>query len=141
MSKNKTLEEWIKFYEKKTGVPYEEPDSRTIRIFFPDRGFAEIGVSKNMVIVHQMAGDGRFWKQVAEVMAKERNINHLGSWVIREVKAYIRFFGVDVERVEEIGEGLKRYHGKFKDNGKKVLFTPHFKSTNGNVGYIVTWEI
>lgn len=135
------LEEWIEFYEKKAGVKYEPPDQRAIRFYFPDKGFAEIGVTKNMVIVHQLCGDAHFWKQVAEVIAIEHGINHLGTWCIRNIEPYIRYFGVEVESTEDLGEGLKRYHGKFKDTGKSAIFTPNFKAKNGNIGYLVTWEI
>ena len=139
--KRRTLEEWIKIYEQKTGLEYEIPDPRTIRFFFPDRGFAEIGIVKGMVIIGQMSGDGIFWKQVAEVLANERKINHVGALLVRNVESYIKFFGVEVESVEEKEKGFKRYHGKFKDTGKKVLLTPQGKIKNGNIRYIATWEI
>lgn len=139
--RGKTLDEWISFYEKKVGAKYEPPDKRTTRFYFPDKGFAEIGATNNMVIIHQMCGDARFWKQVAEVLAMERGINHLGTWCVRKIEAYIRFFGVEIERIENAGDGLKRYHGKFKDTGKSAIFSPHFKCKNGNIGFLVTWEI
>lgn len=141
MAKTKTLEEWIEFYEKKTKLKYEKPDPRTIRFYFPDRGFAEIGIAKDMVIIGQMSGDGLFWKQVAEVMAVERRISHLGSWLVRDVEGYIKFYGVEIEKVEELEKDFKRYYGKFKDTGKKVLLTPQGKISNGNIRYIATWEI
>ena len=137
----KTLGEWIKFYEKKAKVKYEPPDSRVRRYYFADKGFAEIGISKDMVIVHQLCGDVRFWKRVAEVLAMEHGINHLGTWCIRKIEPYIRFFGVEVVKEENLGEGLTRYHGKFKDTGKSAIFTPKFEAKNGNIGYLVTWEI
>ncbi len=137
----KTIEEWIKFYEEKSKVKYEPPDNRVKQFYFPDRGFAEIGASKNMVIIHQLCGDAKFWKNVAEVLAMQLGIKHLGTWCIRKIEPYIRFFGVEIERVEDLGEGLKRYHGKLKDTGKSAVFTPNFRNKNGNIGYIVTWEI
>ena len=137
----KTLGEWIEIYEKKAQVKYETPDERVRRFYFADRGFAEIGATEKMVIIHQMCGDAKFWKQVAEALAMERGIKHLGTWCIRKIEPYIRFFNVEIEKVEELGEGLKRYHGKFKDSGKSAIFTPDFKARNGNIGYLVTWEI
>ena len=137
----KPLEEWITIYEKKAQVKYESPDARVRRFYFADKGFAEIGVSKDMVVVHQLCGDARFWKKVAEVIAMEHGINHLGTWCIRKIEPYIRFFYVEIEQVEDLGNGLKRYHGKFKDTGKSAIFTPNFIAKNGNTGYLVTWEI
>ena len=139
--KTRTLEEWIKIYETKTKLKYEKPDPRTVRFFFPDRGFAEIGITQDMVVIGQMSGDGVFWKQVAEILAKERKISHVGTWIVRNVEAYIKFFGVEIEDVEEKESGLKRYRGKFKSTGKKVLLTPQGKIRNGNIRYIATWEI
>ena len=139
--KGKTLEEWINFYEQKSKVKYEPPDKRVVRYFFSDRGFAEIGITDKMVIVHQLCGDAKFWKQIAEALAMEHGLKHLGTWCIRKIEPYIKFFGVEIEEVEDLGDGLKRYHGKFKDTGKSAIFTPNFKAKNGNVGYLVTWEI
>lgn len=137
----KTLEEWIKIYEKKAQVKYEPPDKRVRRFYFADKGFAEICVLKDMVVVHQLCGDAKFWKNVAEVIAMEHGLNHLGTWCIRKVEPYIKFFNVEVVETENLGAGLKRYHGKFKDTGKSAIFTPNFIAKNGNIGYLVTWEI
>ena len=141
MAKGKTLEEWIELYEKKTNLKYETPDPRTIRFYFPDRGFAEIGSTENMIVIGQLSGDGIFWKQVAEVLARERGINHLGTWLVREPESYLKFFGVEITKVEEKEKGMKRYHGVFKDTGKKALITPQGTMTNGKIRYVVTWEI
>ncbi|MBQ7631075.1 MAG: hypothetical protein IJS81_12835 [Selenomonadaceae bacterium] len=139
--KTKTLEEWIELYEKKTNLKYEDPAPRTIRFYFPDKGFAEIGVAKDMVVIGQTSGDGIFWKQVAEVLAREHGITHLGTWLVREPEPYLKFFGVEIEKVEEKEKGMKRYFGKFKDTGKKALITPQGTMKNGHIRYIVTWEI
>lgn len=140
MSEKRTLDEWIKFYEQKAGVPFErEPRCRLA--WFPDRGFAEFGATNDMIIIYQLCGDAKFWKQVAEVLAMEHGITHLGTWCIREIEPYIRFFNAEIERVEELPDGLKRYHCRFKDTGKAVTCSPRFWAKNGNVGYMVTWEI
>lgn len=141
MVKSRTIDEWIEIYEKKTKLKYETPDPRTRRFYFPDRGFAEIGIAPDMVVIGQMSGDGIFWKQVAEILAAERGIKNLGSWLVRDVEGYIKFYGVEIEKVEEKEKGFKRYYGKFKDTGKNVLLTPQGKISNGNIRYIATWEI
>ena len=141
MSKIKTLDEWIKLYEKKTRLPYENTDKRMVRYFFPERGFAEIGISKDMVIVGQLSGDGLFWKRVAEILAMERGITHLGCFLVREPESYLKFFGAEIEKTEDVGDNLKRYFCKFKDSDKKALISPQGKMKNGNVRWIVTWEI
>ena len=140
MADTKTLEEWIALYEKKTGTKFKrEPICQMA--YFPDRGFAEFAATKNMIVIHQLCGDAKFWKQVGEVLAMEHGMNHLGTYCIREIEPYIKFFNVEIERVEELPDGLKRYHGRFKDTGKQATFSPHFKLKNGKIGYMVTWEI
>ena len=140
MADKKTLEEWIAFYEQKTGVKFKaEPRCRLI--WFADRGFAEFAAANNMIIIHQLCGDAKFWKQVAEVLALEHDLRHLGTWCIREIEPYIKFFNAEIERVEELPDGLKRYHCRFKDTGKPATCSPRFKLDNGNIGYMVTWEI
>lgn len=140
MSEKKTLDEWIKLYEEKTGVPFR-PEPRCRLIYFPDRGFAEFAAANNMIIIHQLCGDAKFWKQVAEVLAIEHDLTHLGTWCIREIEPYIRFFNAEIERVEELPDGLKRYHCRFKDTGKPVTCSPRFKREDGKITYMVTWEI
>ena len=138
--KAKTMDDWIKLYEKKTGVKFE-PDSRATLKFDPEKGFAEFGVFGNMVVIGQLSGDAKYWKKLAENLAQQLGLNHLGTWCIRNVEAYIKLFNVEVDMIEEAGEGLKRYHGHFKDTGKKALLSPRSRNSAGNVVYMVTWEI
>lgn len=140
MADKKTLDEWIALYEKKTGVVFK-PEPRCKMAYFPDRGFAEFGAYKGMIIIYQLCGDAKFWKQVAEVLAMEHGFNHLGTWCIRDIEPYIKFFDAEIERVEELPDGLKRYHCRFKDTGKPVTCSPRYYLKNGKIGYMVTWEI
>ena len=87
----------IKIYEKKTKTKFE-PSPRGTIMFYPERGFAEIGATKDMVIIGQTCGEAKFWKQTAEIMAKARGITHLGTFCIRNVKAYMKLFGAEIEK-------------------------------------------
>lgn len=119
--KAKTLEEWISLYEKKTRTKFE-PDARAKLLFDAEKGFAEIGVTKDMVIIGQTCGEAKFWKQTAEIMAKARGITHLGTFCIRNVKAYMKLFGAEIEKIEDAGAGYQRYHCRLKKTGKPALF-------------------
>ena len=137
---SKTYEEWVAFYEKKTGEKFERGGGYAT-FFFPDRGFCEMKATRDMIIVNQLVGDGKFWRQVAEVLAKERGYHHLGTWAIRRnILAYIRFWGFYVERIEELPDGKKRYFCKDKE-GKKGLVSPAFCYESGRQAYFVTWEV
>ena len=100
-----------------------------------------IAAIKGMIIIHQLCGDAKFWKQVGEVLALEHGMKALGTWCIRDIEPYIKFFNAEIERMEELPDGLKRYHCRFKDTGKPATCSPRFKTDNGKIGYMVTWEI
>lgn len=136
----RTLEEWIKIYEKKTGVKFEA-DPRAKLQFDAEKGFAEFGATDNQVVIGQLCGDAKYWKKVGEILARQLGLNHLGTFCIRKIEPYIKLFNVEIDMTEEAGEGLSRYHGHFKDTGKKALFSPYARNAAGNVVYLVTWEI
>ena len=134
------MDDWKKIYEKKTHTKFE-PDARAKLFFDGEKGFAEIGITKNLVVIGQLCGDVRFWRKKAEDMARQLGINHLGSWLSRNVKAYMKFFGAEIEEIEDAGAGFERYHCRLKDTGKPALFSPRSINSAGNIVYIVTWEI
>ena len=136
----RSLEEWIKIYEKKTGVEFKA-DPRAKLQYDAEKGFAEYGTTESMVVIGQLCGDAKYWKKFGEMLAIQLGLKHLGTWCIRKIEPYIKFFNVEVDEIEEAGEGLKRYHGHFKDTGKKALFSPRSRNAAGNVVYMVTWEI
>ena len=84
-----------------------------------------IAAIKGMIIIHQLCGDAKFWKQVGEVLALEHGMKALGTWCIRYIEPYIKFFNAEIERVEELPDGLKRYHCRFKDTGKLATCSPN----------------
>lgn len=134
-----TLEEWIKRYNSKTPAPFKR-DERYELFFLPDKGFCEVGKDDNMVIIHQLCGDARFWKEKISEMARKTGAKKCGTWCIRQqIKAYIRLFGYTVYKTEKTSDGLDRYYGETKD-GKKGLMSPAFRFTTGEQAYFVTWE-
>jgi hypothetical protein len=138
----RTMEEWIEFYERKTGEKLERQDGWET-FYHPDKGFCQYRVTEDMIIINQLCGDIHFWKDKAETMARDMGISHLGTWYIREnVRAYARLLGFDVYREEELPEGLKRYYGRNKVTGKEGLASPAFKyKESGRQAYFITWEI
>ena len=123
---SRTLEEWIKFYEEKTKEKFVRDKSYEL-FYLPDKGFCEIFVSGKMVVIKQLAGDGRFWKKFAEKIARRMDKKVCGSWFIRkELFAYIKLFGFKITETEKLPDGSKRYHGV--DNlGRKGLMSPAFE--------------
>ena len=137
---NKTLEEWIKFYETKTKEKFVRDENYEL-FYLPDKGFCEIAVSDKMVVIKQLAGDGRFWKKFAEEIARKMNKKVCGSWCVRKaVRAWIRFFGFRIESVEELPDGCKRYHCKDSQD-KRGLMSPAYDNNDKHKAYFVTWEV
>lgn len=133
-------EEWKAWYERKTGLEWEEnPRYRTY--YFADRGLAQFAFTKDMVVLNQVSGDGRFWKQAAEILARTLCCRHLGTWCIRKIESYMRLFGYEIEYVEELDGGLKRYHCRNKATGQAGLASPSFMTKAGKLGYMITWTI
>jgi hypothetical protein len=134
-----TLEEWIEKYNKKTPTKFER-DEKYDLFFLPDKGFCEVGMTGDMVIIHQLCGDARFWKEKVSEMARTIGVKKCGTWCVRQqIKAYIRLFGYTVYKTEKTTEGLTRYYGREK-NGKEGLMSPAFRFETGEQAYFVTWE-
>jgi len=135
--KPQTLEEWADFYEQKTGEKLDRSLKPTF--FFPDKGFAVYKVTKDMIIISQVCGDGHFWKRIGEVLALERGLCQLGTIYIRNnhIKAYLRNFGMVITGTEMLEYGKERYYFKDKFTNKPGRATPAADGSN----YLVTWEV
>ena len=137
---NKTFEQWAELYNKKTPEKFER-DKRYELFYLPDKGFCEIAATDKMIMIHQVSGDGKFWKDFAEKVARKMNLKVCGTICIRrQIKAWIRLFGYEVAEIENLPDGLKRYHCKNKI-GKKGLLSPAYKYDSGEQAYFVTWEV
>ena len=135
-----TLDEWIAFYNKKAPEPFVR-DERYELFFLPDQGFCEVGQTGDLVVIHQLAGDARFWKKHVSDMARKIGAKVCGTWCVRkEILAYIRFFGYRIYKTEETGDGRKRYYG-IDNEDKKGLASPAFTCADGTQAYFITWEV
>ena len=134
-----TFDEWVDKYNSKTPEPFKR-DERFVLYYLPDKGFCEVGQTDKMVIINQLCGDARFWKEKVSDMARKVGAEQCGTWCIRQqVKAYIRLFGYKIVKTEDTAEGLPRYYGIDKD-GKTGLMSPAFRYEGGEQAYFVTWE-
>ena len=136
---SKTLEEWIALYEKKTGEEFKH-DERFAFFYLPDKGFCEIAdFGGKMLFVGQTSGDGHFWRDFTEKLARKLNIKVCGTICIRkESRAYIRLFGYKIDKVDE-ENGLKRYYCTSKNGGWYIM--TEFLCESGHKHCYVTWEV
>ena len=56
------LQDWIDKYEEKTGEKFIRKKNFSL-LFFPNKGFAEIGIDDNhgTVMIHRICGDLQAW--------------------------------------------------------------------------------
>nr|DAS84523.1 MAG TPA: hypothetical protein [Caudoviricetes sp.] len=138
-----TLDEWIAFYNRKNPQDLFQPTEGYEFFFVPDKGFCEVCFRADMVIIAQLAGDARYFKEKVEEAARELGIHEGGTICIRkEIRAYARLFGYRIERTEELPDGTRRYYATHRDTGKWFLASPGYTyDETGTTAYLVTWEI
>lgn len=142
------LEEYIKRYEAKTKDTFRPMEGFKL-FFLPERGFCEIRVCEKakgddvrMVQIYQLCGDGRFWRDFANLLAQSLGISHAGSICIRQnIKAYMRFWGFKITKKEPLNDGSFIYYGK-NSEGKLCRLSPIcIHEDKKRISYLVTWEV
>ena len=141
MNEKRTFEEWCAIYKKKTGKEFKRAESFKL-FFFPEKGFCEIGILKDMVVAYQLCGEGWFWRRVIEVLAISLNMNHCGAICIRHIKPYIRFWGGKIERTEQTEDGKHEIYYCVDEHGTHMRCAPAWVDNDtGEVAYYMTWEV
>lgn len=117
-----TLEEWIQFYEKKSKEKFEVPKGFIFN-WLPTRGFSvmKADVEGKILMIFSTCGDGKFWRDVGEMLALNNGFRCLMTICIRKIEPYIRFWGWKIVKAQEVN-GQKRYFC-VDDIGRNVLIT------------------
>lgn len=131
---SRTLAQWIALYIKKTHEEFKR-DRRFELFYLPEKGFAEIMDSGKMIVIHQMCGELKFWREFAEKIARRLGYKVAGTWCIRPIRPYIRLAGFEIEHIEETAMG-DRFYCRDKRTGQWGLASPAGKGT-----YYVTWGV
>ena len=135
-----TLAEWIAKYEQKTNDRFEPKDGFKL-FYLPERGFCELRIDQDqqMVLLWQVCGDGRFWRDFAEGVGQIFGYRRFGTIGIRYgAKAYMRLFGFGVTGEETLPDGNKRYYGA---GGRGTCRCSPAWVQNGRLAYYITWEV
>lgn len=120
--KGKSLKEWVKIYEEKTGDKAELPAG--YRLFYlAERGFASMkpSLEDKMMVVYQVCGDAKFWRDHAELYAATMGLDYVASICTRHIKPYIRGFGWSIIS-EQCINGQYRFNCQ-DSIGRKVIIT------------------
>ena len=104
-----TPEKWVEWYENKTGDTFTLPEGYTVN-FHERRGMATFkpDLENRMLVVGYVIGDGRFWHDAIEMIAKQNGFRYIATICTRDVKAYIRFWKYKIIKQWD-KDGQKRY--------------------------------
>ena len=132
-----TPEEWIKWYEEKTGDLFTLPEDYSI-LHHERRGLMAFKLvpESEMLVIEYVIGDGHFWYDVAEMIALQNDLRYIGTICTRNVDAYIRFWKYKVLK-EWNRDGAKRFYG-VDESGRYGTMTYSGKDKRtGNDTYMV----
>lgn len=136
---NKSLEDWIKIYEAKAKEKFVRDESYEL-FYLPEKGFCKIAVTEKMILVNQVCGDGIFWRNFANEIAKRLGLKIGKVYFVRKnPKAYIRLLGYKILEEKENPQGTKDFIC-VNDAGKKATVTRAFEKDLKNY-YRVYWEV
>ena len=104
-----TPQEWVNWYKKKTGDTFEVPENHTIN-YHARRGIMTLyaDFKAKMLMIGYVVGDGRYWHDTAEMIAKHNGLRYLATICTRDVEAYIRFWQYKIVKQWD-SDGQKRY--------------------------------
>lgn len=95
----RTLSEWKEFYKLKSGDDPLSQDNRQL-FYLGERGYCLMTVDQEhkMVVMAEVCGDGKFWSDLGEIIARLSGCHCVSALCTRKIKPYIRAFGWKVER-------------------------------------------
>ena len=136
---NKSLKEWIDFYNWKTGEEFER--AKNFDLYYrEDKGFCEIAITEKMIMIFQCAGDIKYWRQVAEELCKFMKLKAAGTCVCRHIKPFIRAGGFSIYETKDTPYG-ERYYFEDETTGQRGQASPAWKTENGTQIYYFSWEV
>lgn len=133
---SKTLEEWIDKYNKKVPEGFKR-DERFELFYLPEKGFAEVMDTGEMLIVYQVSGDFKFWRGFVEKIARKLGYKRACTMCARRIDSYLRMANAVPYRTEETPIGT-RYFCRDKYTGLEVEAAP---LPSKNKLYFISWEV
>ena len=88
-----TKDEWLKWYEERTGCDDLRLNPDELIMFHPEHGFITYWTHDDIFELHHMCGDGKFWQAVIQKIARFENVHTLRAFTRRNPKAWIRKYG------------------------------------------------
>lgn len=132
----KTFDEWVAHYEKHSGEDFS-PHKGCKLFFIPERGFCEIAIGDDLLIIYQLSGDARFWHDFCLCLCDVLNLRAIGTICTRNVKSYIRFWGYAITDTVHLPDGQEQYFCQHKRNDWTARLSPAWLK-GGHPAYYVT---
>ena len=117
MAKAKTPAEWLEWYEKHGGHKDLELDEREMVCFRPENGFITFLLHDDILELHHMCGDGKFWQNEIVNIMRRKGLTKLRAFTRRKPKAWARKYGghirgwymeADLEELEKSNKSGER---------------------------------
>ena len=89
----KTPNEWLKWYQERTGCEDLMLNPDELIMFHPEHGFIAYWVNDDKFELHHLCGDGKFWAGVIKKIAGFENVHTLRAFTRRNPKAWMRKYG------------------------------------------------
>lgn len=88
-----TRDEWLKWYEERTGTSDLElyPDEQVF--FHPEFGFITFFINDDVLELHHMCGNGKEWQKILVQIMKDNSLDKLRAFTMRNPDAWIRKYG------------------------------------------------
>ena len=105
-----TKDEWLKYYEKRTGCKNLELSSDETVFFHHEYGFITFFTHDDILELHHMCGDGKQWQKLLVKIMKDYGLTKLRAFTRRNPKAWARKYGghirgyymeADIKELEE----------------------------------------
>ena len=91
--KRKTKSEWLDWYEQHGGSKDLELDTREQVLFSPEHGFICVLIHDDILELHHMVGDGKYWAKALKRIMEVLNLKKLRAFTRRNPKAWQRKYG------------------------------------------------
>jgi hypothetical protein len=93
MDAAKTPAEWLEWYEKHGGSRELELDESELTCFNPEKGFITFLTHDDILELHHLCGDGKFWQNELVKIMKYAGLEKLRAFTRRSPKAWARKYG------------------------------------------------
>ena len=89
----KSQNEWLEWYEAHGGTKDLQlaPDEHIL--FHPEHGFITFFIHDEILELHHMVGDGKYWQDVLITIMKKEGLTTLRAFTRRNPRAWIRKYG------------------------------------------------